>query len=239
MYYPNYLNKIKQIKLEPVLIDVFRYLILYVEGGIFSEMDCEPLKNIGDFFDTIYYHGDRSRESNFYIYPQSKTLVDMKWDYYVSPCCNSEFVCGGDISVHKCLGHDIGNSPTILFYEISKKYTYSESLSINQEKNSLIIEKSFIITDAKQDIFLKMFMHCIENINILINFNELNIDRHNELAPCGSIAFTKIVMDDLSDITCVLASDIFCIISKNEKKKDTSKSSVGRSGKGRKKNTTP
>jgi hypothetical protein len=202
-------------------------------------MDCEPLKDIGDFFDTMYYHGDRSRESNFYIYPQNKTLVDVKWDYYNSPCCNSEFVCGGDISAYKCLGHDIGNSPIILFYEISKKHTYSEEFSINQDKNSFIIEKSFIITDAKQDIFLKMFMHCMENIDTLINFNELNIDNHNESAPCGSIAFTKMVMNNLSDITCVLASDIFCIISKNEKKKHVSKSSAGERSKGRKKNTSP
>jgi len=238
-HYPNYLNKIKQIKLEPIMVDVFRYLILYIEGGIFSEMDCEPLKDIGDFFDTMYYHGDRSRESNFYIYPQNKTLVDVKWDYYNSPCCNAEFVCGGDISAYKCLGHDIGNSPTILFYEISKKHTYSEEFSINQDKNSFIIEKSFIITDAKQDIFLKMFMHCMENIDTLINFNELNIDNHNESAPCGSIAFTKMVMNNLSDITCVLASDIFCVISKNEKKKLVSKSSAGERVKGRKKNTSP
>jgi mannosyltransferase OCH1-like enzyme len=238
-YYPKYLDKIKQIKVEPILIDVFRYLILYVEGGIFSEMDCEPLKHIGDLFDTIYYHGDRSRENNFYIYPQKETLVDMKWDYYVSPCCDSEFVCGGNISTYKCLGHDIGETPTILFYEISKKYTYSEEFSTNSDKNSLIIEKSFIITDAKQDIFFKMFMHCIENIDILINFDESNIDRHNEFAPCGSIAFTKMVMNNLSNITCVLASDIFCIISKNGKKKDASRSSVARNGKGKKKNKTP
>jgi mannosyltransferase OCH1-like enzyme len=238
-YYPKYLDKIKQIKVEPILIDVFRYLILYVEGGIFSEMDCEPLKHIGDLFDTIYYHGDRSRENNFYIYPQKETLVDMKWDYYVSPCCDSEFVCGGNISTYKCLGHDIGETPTILFYEISKKYTYSEEFSTNSDKNSLIIEKSFIITDAKQDIFFKMFMHCVENIDILINFDESNIDRHNEFAPCGSIAFTKMVMNNLSNITCVLASDIFCIISKNGKKKEASRSSVGRNGKGKKKNKTP
>jgi len=227
-HHPKHIEKIKKIKIDVILIDLFRYLILYTEGGIFSEMDCEPLKYIGDLFDTIYYHGDRSRENNFFIYPQTESLVDMKWDYYFSPCCNSEFVSPGDINVHKCLGHDVGESPTILFYEISKKHTYSDNSSSSQTKNSFIIEKSFIITDAKQEIFLKMLSHCLENIDILIDFKESDIDRHDELAPCGSIAFTKMVMNNLKNITCVLASDIFCIISKNTKKKTaTGKKRIG------------
>lgn len=236
-YYPKYLDKIKKIKMDPLVIDMFRYLILYIEGGIFSEMDCEPLKYIGDLFDTIYYHGDRTRENKFFIYPQNETLVDMKWDYYFTPCCNSEFVSRDHIDTHKCLGHDIGESPTILFYEISKKHTYSEHYSKSQTKNSFIIEKSFIITDAKQEIFLKMFTHCLENIDILINFKESDLDHHDEIAPCGSISFTKMVMSNLKNITCVLASDIFCIISKNSKKKESIKTANGKKRIGSKKDT--
>jgi mannosyltransferase OCH1-like enzyme len=43
-HYPEYLDKIKQIKIGALLADIFRYLILYLEGGIYSDFDCEPIK---------------------------------------------------------------------------------------------------------------------------------------------------------------------------------------------------
>ena len=45
-YYPEYLYKIKKIKIGAILADIFRYLILYLEGGIYSDLDCMPLKKI-------------------------------------------------------------------------------------------------------------------------------------------------------------------------------------------------
>ncbi len=50
-HYPDVLSKVKQIAVGAVLADIFRYLILYLEGGIYSDMDCEPLRPIGSLFD--------------------------------------------------------------------------------------------------------------------------------------------------------------------------------------------
>ena len=41
--FPEDLNTVKKIKIGAILADVFRYIILYFEGGIYSDMDCEPL----------------------------------------------------------------------------------------------------------------------------------------------------------------------------------------------------
>ena len=44
--FPEYLGKIKQITIGAVLADIFRYLILYLEGGIYLDLDCDPIKHI-------------------------------------------------------------------------------------------------------------------------------------------------------------------------------------------------
>lgn len=41
-----HLEDVKNIKIGAILADLFRYLILYLEGGIYSDMDCMPLKPI-------------------------------------------------------------------------------------------------------------------------------------------------------------------------------------------------
>ena len=77
-YYPEFLNKIKQIKIGAVLADIFRYLILYLEGGVYSDLDCEPLKRIDELTEPIfkYYHGDENRDNNYWIY-KLKTPIDI------------------------------------------------------------------------------------------------------------------------------------------------------------------
>lgn len=50
-HYPAALTKVKQIPVGAVLADIFRYLILYLEGGIYADMDCEPLRPIESLFD--------------------------------------------------------------------------------------------------------------------------------------------------------------------------------------------
>ena len=52
-YFPEDIGTVKEIKIGAVLADIFRYLILYLEGGIYADMDCEPLKNITSILDTF------------------------------------------------------------------------------------------------------------------------------------------------------------------------------------------
>ena len=56
--YPEFLEKIKKIKTGAILADLFRYLILYLEGGIYSDLDCEPIKKIDELLnhDFVYTH---------------------------------------------------------------------------------------------------------------------------------------------------------------------------------------
>ena len=90
-HYPQYLQKIKQIKIGAVLADIFRYLKLYLEGGIYSDMDCEPLKKVDDLLnDKIFYHGNKN--NNFYIYPKTKKRRDKRWDFYHNICSNCELL---------------------------------------------------------------------------------------------------------------------------------------------------
>jgi mannosyltransferase OCH1-like enzyme len=84
-HFPNHLDKIKQIKVGAILADIFRYLILYLEGGIYSDMDCEPLikidkllceKTIGPNIKTILcYEFHKQWHSGL------KILTSDKWTY--------------------------------------------------------------------------------------------------------------------------------------------------------------
>lgn len=46
LHFPEHLQIVKDITNSGILSDLFRYLILYLEGGIYSDMDCEPLKHV-------------------------------------------------------------------------------------------------------------------------------------------------------------------------------------------------
>ena len=57
--FPQYLVKFKQIKIGAIIADIFRYLILYLEGGIYSDFDCYPIKSVNELLNENfkYYHG--------------------------------------------------------------------------------------------------------------------------------------------------------------------------------------
>jgi len=244
-HFPQYLEKIKKIKIGAVLADIFRYLILYLEGGIYSDLDCEPIKHIDELFckEYQYFHGDENRDNNFFIYnnnnivdnnknnnklifsnnvfnnknekKEKKTIINNKWDFYHNVCSNHKIINNkNDPQVIKCLGHKINieKISTILCYEFDKDWI-NEQILKNKKwcyKNVGICQW-FIISKPKQEIFLKMFMNCIENIEKLI---KLNIDdknyHYNVINSSGPLAFTRIVMDNLNDKIKILPSDFFC-----------------------------
>jgi len=98
-YFPHHLD----VKIKPILKYIFRYLILYLEGGIYADIDCNPLKNIGDLFKHKHYHGDYRGGDNS-----------------GNVCKNCALTEGGDIQTYKCLGHLYANNEveTIVSYEI-------------------------------------------------------------------------------------------------------------------------
>ena len=68
-HYPKYYKDIKEIKIGAILADIFRYLILYLQGGIYSDFDCVPLKHIDNLFKEEYFHGNTVKKDRLmYIY---------------------------------------------------------------------------------------------------------------------------------------------------------------------------
>lgn len=157
-HYPMYLEKVKRIKVGAILADIFRYLILYLEGGIYSDMDCEPLKSCDDL---ISAHSDKK---------------------------------------------------TILGYEFHKDY-HSETKYFTSKwvyKNVGICQW-FMISQPRQDIFLKMLLHCFEKIELLISLKMDQFDYHFKVInTCGPLGFTKIVLDNFTNDILILPCDYFC-----------------------------
>jgi mannosyltransferase OCH1-like enzyme len=215
-HFPQYLEKIKQIKIGAVLADIFRYLILYLEGGVYSDLDCEPIIHIDTLLskEFTYFHGDKERDNYYYIYKDTQ-IINNKWDFKHNVCNNCEIInntCNPVIM--KCLGHKIAthNMSTILGYEFHSDW-HDNKLTSDEKwcyKNVGICQW-FIISKPKQDIFLKIFLYCMENIDTLIHLDIGSKKYHYDVInTCGPLRFTKIVLDNIENKICILPSDFFC-----------------------------
>lgn len=213
-YYPEYLCKIKEIKIGAILADIFRYLILYLEGGIYSDFDCEPIKRIDELLnpDFKYYHGDKNRENNYWIYETKEQIINKEWDFTHNICDNCRVINNKNNPIHmKCLGHSMGNISTILGYEFHSDFIDSDVL--NNDKwfyDQVSICQWFIITKPKQDIFIKMFNSIMSNIDTIINISKGDNYHYKVINSTGPLAFTKIVMNNLTDQIKILPCDFFC-----------------------------
>ena len=198
-HFPEYLEKIKKITVGAVLADVFRYLILYLEGGIYSDLDCEPLKHVGALLDREYryFHGDADRGNAFFVYADPANIRNKQWDFCSNPCDNSVFARDGAASrspaIHqcpsghltafteptdmKCQGHglyahaDHSGASTILCYEFHQDWINNAHF-LNDNRwcyKKVGICQWFMMTEPKQALFLQMFMRCMENIDRLID----------------------------------------------------------------------
>lgn len=193
-HFPEYLEKIKKITVGAVLADVFRYMILYLEGGIYSDLDCEPLKHAGALLDGEYryFHGDADRGNAFFVYADPANVRNKQWDFCSNPCDNSVFArvdaadrSSTSSSGHlrsfaeptdmKCLGHGVyadANSDrvsTILCYEFHEDWINNAHF-LNDDRccyKKVGICQWFMMTEPKQALFLQMFMHCMNNIDRL------------------------------------------------------------------------
>jgi hypothetical protein len=126
----------------------------------------------------MYYHGDSNRDNNFYMY-KNKNIIDSRWDFKHNVCCNSVILNKKtNPAILKCLGHtlNIQNVSTILSYEIHKDWMKGNNLLENSMRcvKGVGICQWFMITEPKQEIFLKSFEKCIKNIDFLINLNNNN-----------------------------------------------------------------
>jgi hypothetical protein len=117
--------------------------------------------------------------------------------------------------IMRCLGHkiDIENTSTILCYEFNKDWIHDKNFLNNSKScyKNVCVCQWFMVSEPKQEIFLKMFMYCMSIIDDLININKNNRSYFDDvLNGCGPVAFTRIVIDNLSDKVVILPSDFFC-----------------------------
>ena len=239
-YYPEYLCKIKEIKIGAILADIFRYLILYLEGGIYSDFDCEPIKRIDELLnpDFKYYHGDKNRENNYWIYETKEQIINKEWDFTHNICNNCEVISNKNNPIHmKCLGHSMGNISTILGYEFHSDFINIKELEMDRamgdiyhdavKKYKFQICQWFMITEPKQDIFIKMFISIMNYLDILINIDTMDKNYcHTVINLTGPSGFTKIVMNNLTDQIKILPCDFFCCGSWNREVPTTTNSYV-------------
>jgi len=145
-YFPHHLN----VKNKPLLFQIFRYLILYLEGGIYADIDCIPLKKIDGLFKDTYCHGDYRGGNKD------------------GACTNCILVKGGDIKTYKCMGHLYINEhiKTIVSYE-QYPNQISNSFIITQPHQSILLDcyrQSIIKT---RDDFSNVIFSNVSNICIL------------------------------------------------------------------------
>jgi hypothetical protein len=219
-HYPEHLEKIKKIQIGAILADIFRYLILYLEGGIYADMDTEPIKRIDNLLvDKTYYHNNSNNSSFFIQRTEIKKKSGIKRGYPIiqnfiykqNPCNNSLLIKDNE---YKCLGHNIQNNKVILGYEYDndfhKEFIYLNS-KIRTYKDVGICQWFMISKENRQSVFLKAYLYCIENIDKLLSFKRTDKDYHfNVINTCGPLAFTKIVLDNMDDSIYILPADFFC-----------------------------
>lgn len=219
---PN-LEAIKSIKIGAVLADVFRYYILYLRGGYYSDLDCEPIKHIENLSE-LQYHGQS--ENNFFIYPPNKKITYKQWDFHDNPCDNCVFQNKNKhkVDIYKCLGHNYVKDETniILCYEFEK--TWHKDLINNEKINSSWVDNNigicqwFIGSKPRQKLFLCCYKECMKNIKYLQNLNKDNDKNYhyNVINGCGPLFFTKVInkflekYKEFNNKVCILPSDYFC-----------------------------
>jgi mannosyltransferase OCH1-like enzyme len=213
------LKTIMNIDKGAVLADIFRYLILYLRGGYYSDMDCFPIKRI-DKLNEIQYHGDNN--NNVYIYPSNSVLRNRECDFYKNPCDNCKIIYNnGSIykNTFKCQGHKYVTKDTsiIVCYEFEK--TWHTKINRNADKNlwtdnNIGICQWFIGAKPNEKLFLSCYKKSIKNITNN-DLNEGNF-HFNVINSTGPLFFTKVInkymnkYEDFSKKMCILPSDYFC-----------------------------
>ena len=178
----NNLHIIKNIKKGAILADVFRYLILYLRGGYYSDMDCFPHKRIEEL-SQIQYHGNN--QNRIYICNKQFQLNDKANEFYENPCKNCQVIYNTDNKykrikkIYKCLGHQyITNDTSIIVgYEFDRTWNY-ELVTGNDKQlwthNNVGICQWFIGAKPNEKLFKKCYSKSLENIQIT-NFHQIMI----------------------------------------------------------------
>jgi len=204
--YPEYIEQIKKIKIGAVLADIYRYYILFKEGGIYADMDCYAHQSIDNLFLEKYYHGD------------DKNIVFRKkyTDEKIQVCDNKDILFESDeLELYKCKGHSVidGKHKLVLCYEFHPDYNSSKTINVCQW---------FMISEPEQPLLQKILNKCFHNLDVLVR---LNISSRSYiktvLDACGPGLVTKIVLnstkEEIENVK-ILPTEYFCVGSNGLKK---------------------
>ena len=210
-HFPEDLHIIKTIEIGAMLADVFRYLILYLEGGIYADADCEPLKHIDELYNKINFCGDCN--NHFFIYPSNTSLITSEWDFYKPICNNCSHIetFKNGIKKYVCNGHRITNNTTII---LGNEY-FEEPQFYNSYVNNTRLAQLFMISQPRQSIFLECYKESVSNIEkYYYEISKISDDAEylkRVLLTTGPIFFTKIINTILpSKHICIMPADRFC-----------------------------
>lgn len=212
---------LKSIKKGAILADIFRYLILYLRGGYYSDFDCFPIKRIEQLSE-LQYHGDCN--NNVHIIPFSDNLNNKEYEFYRNPCNN--YIIDRKINgknprlLVKCKGHQYLNGETsiIVCYEFEKTW-HNELMASNKKDlwvdNNIGICQWFIGSKQKQKLFLECYKKSLKNAKN-IDFENKDNYHFNVINSTGPLFFTKVInkyinkYPDFKKQICILPSDFFC-----------------------------
>jgi mannosyltransferase OCH1-like enzyme len=214
------LDFIKKIVIGATLADVFRYLILYLRGGYYFDLDCMPIKHINKL-NGIHFHGDNNNK--LYLYAKNNKIVSPAWDFYENPCKNYHVVNINDkVVTYKCLGHKYINENTniITGYEFDRTWNQN-IINNNLEKkkwvdNNIGICQWFIASKPNQSLFLHCYKKSVENLNNL-ELNKNNPNYHFQVINAsGPLFFTKMINKFIKEnhsfknSIAIFPTDFFC-----------------------------
>jgi mannosyltransferase OCH1-like enzyme len=223
------LSILKNIKKGAVLADIFRYLILYLRGGYYSDMDCFPYKRIDELSKT-QYHGDN--KNVVYICNKKYDILKPECEFYENPCTNCKMIYTAKndndriVNIYKCLGHKyINEKKSILVgYEFEKTW-HNELINSDQNKlwtdNNIGICQWFIGSKPGEKLFHKCYKNSIRNL-INTDLNDKNNFHFNVINSTGPLFFTKMINEFLTsdknfaNKICMLPCDYFCCGSWNK-----------------------
>lgn len=217
------LDSIKRIKIGAILADIFRYLILYLDGGIYCDMDCYPTKSINTIFDSTHFHGNT--HNYFHVHKnKSQQITHPSCNFYENPCNNCKLINTTKIAdTYVCMGHKYVNTKTNIIVGTEFDSVWNSNI-INDETikhkwvdNNIGICQWFIITKPKQKLFLKCYKKSIKHIDKIVELDRLSPTFHYDVInTTGPLLFTKIINYSINynkvrqNEISILPADFFC-----------------------------
>lgn len=207
-HFPDHLEEVKNVNCGAALADIFRYLIMYLKGGIYSDMDCMPLKKIDSLLlpSTTYFHGNEDDDDKFLIYPIEKRILDSSSTYHRNPCDNcihievietpfSRANIQQPIQQYQCLGHQFVSEDTVALLGREFSLDYDHKGYIGR------VSQWFMISKPKLNVFKQAYLGSIENITHRVD---------NIIEATGPTLFTKIIKEVEEPNVVILPCDSFC-----------------------------